>query len=216
MRLAKLGATFVGLLLVSAILSGCSSTAETRPPNDRVSVQGSRAAKRFPAYQLPITRGGALSFSRVESVTVYDLPEATERAGFDPAVPKSDELVFQGAQVRAIPADSNLYQGSSSLVLHYKPDVRLLIVPFSSESNALRIRASLFSADAGGLYLKHADLSEGITADYLTRGEYERPDGKVSGWDDSLVVWVDGSTYYSIASPTLPVSELLNLARSVY
>jgi len=222
MRLTKPGAMLTGLLLVSAMLIACSTKADTRSPADRASVQGSTVATRFAAYQLPIDRGGRLTFSREESVTVYDLPEATKRAEFNPAVPKSNDLVFQGAEVRAVPADSSPVRGfsslvlSSSLVLHYEPDVALLIVAFSSEENALRIKASLFSADAEQLYLTHADLSEGITADYLTRGNYEHPDGKVPGWDDSLVVWLDGSTYYLLSSPTLPVPTLLALARSVY
>ena len=216
MRLTKPGAMLTGLLLVSAMLIACSTKADTRSPADRASVQGSTVATRFAAYQLPIKSGGGRSPSRETSVTVYDLPEATERAGFDPVVPKSNDLVFQGAELRAISAASNLYRGSSSLVLHYAPDVALLIVPFSSEENALRIKASLFSADAEQLYLKHADLSEGITADYLTRGNYEHPDGHISEWDASLVVWVDGSTYYWLSSPALPVPALLALARSVY
>ena len=216
MRLAKPGAMLMGLLLVSAMLAACSTKAETRSPTDRGSVQGSAVATRFAAYQLPIDRGGRVTFSRETSVTVYDLPEATARAGFNPVVPKSNDLVFHGAEVRALSADSQRYRGSSSLVLHYAPDVALLIVPFSSEANALKIKASLFSADAEQLYLKHADLSEGITADYLTRGSYEHPDGHFSEWDASLVVWVDGSTYYLLSSPTLPVPALLAVARSVY
>jgi len=205
-----------GLAAVAAVIAVAALALAPGSPADRASVQGSAVATRFAAYQLPVKSGGGRSPSRVTSVTVYDLPEATKRAGFDPPIPKSNELVFQGAEVRAIPAASDLYGGSSSLVLHYEPDVALLIVPFSSEGNALKIKASLFSADAEQLYLKHADLSEGITADYLTRGNYEHPDGHFSEWDASLVVWVDGSTYYLLSSPTLPVPALLAVARSVY
>lgn len=216
MRHTKPAAILIGLLLASTMLSACNPPAGKGSPADGASVQRTTAVSRFPAHQISIKSGGVRSPSRESSVTVYDLPEATERAGFDPSVPKSDSLVFRGAEVRAIPPGSDMYGGSNSLVFHYEPDVAVLIVPFSSEEDALRIKASLFPSDAEQLYLKHADLSVGIKADYLTRGRYGHADGRFSTFSDSLVVWVDGSTYYLISSPTLPVSALLDLARSVY
>ena len=205
-----------GLAAVAAVIAVAAFALAPGSPADRASVQGSAVAERFPAYQLPVKSGGDRSPSRVTSVTVYDLPEATARAGFNPVVPKSNDLIFHGAEVRALSADSQRYRGSSSLVLHYAPDVDLLIVPFSTEEKALEIKSSLFRPGAEEMYLKHADLSEGITADYLTRGRYPYPDGGFSTWRYSLVVWVDGSTYYLLSSPTLPVPALLALARSVY
>jgi hypothetical protein len=216
MRHTKPAAILIGLVLTSAMLCACNGAVGTPTPAGRAALQETTVASRFPAYQISVTSGGVRSPSRETSVTVYDLPEATERAGFNPSVPKSDSMAFQGAEARAISSTSNLYGGPSSLVLHYAPDVAVLIVPFSSEENALRIKASLFSSDAEDLYLKHADLSVGIKADYLARGRYKHPDGHFSTFRDSLVVWVDGSTYYLISSPTLPAPALLDLARSIY
>lgn len=203
-------------LVIAALCGGCvpgvvNATAAKASEDASPSVDRRTRPRREPSkFALPSLR----RFPEYRTLT-----EASAHVAFAPRTPQR-----RGDPVKVVVRDRGLGKALSlerrPMDVHYK-DFWIAEVPYPTPEEAAEGLDVVMSGPASQLYMKevsvhgHRALAHGPVDLSFDEGEYDPPIlGVVI--EGSSVIWADGNMFYNITSDTLPYSQLLLIAESMY